>query len=79
MSAARRRALPEEETEACATGEGVGGAGADILAVHFGLTAVTLRAQHGAAHQTQSGRARLVSSGSRAPVQVKEDVTHTSP
>lgn len=38
--------IPEEESESSSTGEGVGGTGADILAVHLRLTAVTLRTQH---------------------------------
>lgn len=56
---------PEEEAEAGSTGEGVGGAGSHILSVHLRLTAVTLRAQHGAADQTQSGSARLIASRPR--------------
>lgn len=56
-----RCVLPEEEAEACSTGEGVGSAGSDVLALHLRLTAVTLRTQHGAAHQTQGGGLRLIS------------------
>lgn len=52
---------PEEEAEAGSTGEGVGGAGSDVLTLHLRLTAVTLRTQHGAAHQTQGGGPGLIS------------------
>lgn len=63
---------PEEEAESSSTGEGVGGAGADILSVHLRLTTVTLRTQHGATDQTQRGGARLVPTRPRTPAQVRD-------
>ena len=49
------RRPPEEHSDAGATGSGVGGAGAHVLALQLGLAAGALGAQHGPTHQAQGG------------------------
>lgn len=51
---------PEENADSGSACEGVRRACAHIVALQLGLTAVALRAQHGTAHQTQRGSARLI-------------------
>lgn len=64
--------IPEEEAQASSTGEGVGGAGTNILPVHLRLTAVALRAEQRTTHQTQSRSARLVSTRPGTPATEKD-------
>lgn len=53
-------AVPQEESKAGSTGEGVSSAGANVLPVHLRLTTVALRTEQRATDQAQSRSSGLV-------------------
>ena len=59
--------VPEEEAQAGPADEGVRGTGSHIVPLQLRLAAVALGTQHGATHQAQGGRTRLVPPGLGAP------------
>lgn len=65
---------PEENADSGPAREGVRRARSHIVALQLGLTAVALRAQHGTAHQTQGGGARLIAAWFRTPARPENDM-----